>query len=104
MMAPQQPSDFEQIMQGPQANESLSLRFKKCLGAMRVLLSFFDQYSQLKVFQGLDKWWYDVGVGRIQTRWLSRGFYVHDKVFFIQADRQERMQCYIPQKKRIEAY
>ena len=56
------------------------------------------------MFQSLDKWWYDIGVGRVQTRFLSKGFYVHDKVFFIQSGKQEHMQCYIPGTKKTEIY
>ena len=72
-------------MRGPRASNELSLRVKRCFGAMRVLFTFFDQYGQVG-FQALDKWWYNIGVSRIQTRFLGRGFYTHDKVYYIKSE------------------
>ena len=34
---------------------------------MRILLSYLDEKQKIK-WQLLSKWWYDIGVGRVQTR------------------------------------
>ena len=69
---------------------------------MRVLLSFYDQFAQVVVFQSLDKWWYNIGVSRIQTRFLGRGFYTHDKVYFINDAQRRCISCYTTATQNIK--
>ena len=93
--------EFDAIMNGPRASDELSLRLKRCFGAMRILLSFLDQYGQVG-FQILDKWWYNIGVSRIQTRFLGRGFYTHDKVYYIKSDFDHSIWCYTTSTQKMK--
>ena len=42
-------------------------RFDKSYGAMTMIMGYLPRLEQLKM-QGLDKWWYVIGVGRVQVR------------------------------------
>ena len=41
-------------------------RFDQDYGAMTMIMWFLPRLEQLKM-QGLDKWWYVIGVGRVQV-------------------------------------
>lgn len=40
-------------------------RIDKSYGAMTIIMGYLPQLEQLKL-HGLDTWWYDIGVGRVQ--------------------------------------
>ena len=50
-------------------------RFDKSYGAMTMIMEYLSRLEQLKL-QGLDTWWYDKGVKRVQWR------FIFPKMFF----------------------
>ena len=43
-------------------------------GAMTSIMGYLSRYEQLKL-QGLDKWWYEIGAGRVQVRFETTNLY-----------------------------
>ena len=41
-------------------------RFDQSYGAMTMIMGYLPQIEQLRL-QGLDTWWYTIGVGRVQV-------------------------------------
>ena len=49
------------------AHKALKWLFQNSLGAMTVTTSFMTQLEQTQM-QGINKWWYKKGVGRVQVK------------------------------------
>ena len=45
-----------------------SCKYERSYGAMLVTLSYLPQIEVTTKFQQLSKWWYEIGAGRIQTK------------------------------------
>lgn len=56
-------------------------------GAMTEVLSFYGEIEVLR-YQQLSKWWYSVGVSRVQTRLILTQFYEHESYLTYLHNRQ----------------
>lgn len=64
--------------------EALSIRnvLAGSYGCMITVLSYFESLEKLKL-QLLSKWWYQVGIGRIQTKFMLLTLPLYKKVYYL---------------------
>ena len=55
-------------------------KYERSYGAMLVTLSYLPQIEVTTRFQQLSKWWYEIGAGRIQTKFCLYGL---EAVYFL---------------------
>lgn len=70
--------------EGGVQSKAISLKLTKSYGGMTVTLQFLLPLSQLRL-QALSKYFYETGVGRVQTR------FVHHKVIYFTDHRKQRV-------------
>ena len=62
--------DFDSLNSKKMGSKALAVRqrqrFDQIYGAMIVIMGYLPRIEQLKL-QGLDSWWYTIGVGRVQV-------------------------------------